>query len=82
MKIKYQGFGGISVPRAGVVLNPEGINYLDYGGDADLWVSTGQGYPNSWTQVELFPDEQNPAPFYYFEYLNYYFALILILLDY
>ena len=64
--IKYLGFGGISVPRGSI----PGIYFLDRGFDADLWVGTGNPYPNDWTQVELFPDINNPVPFFYFEVLN------------
>jgi len=72
--ISYQGYGGLSVPR--VPGYPAGIYFLDYGGvnsesnDADIYITTGRPYPNEWAQVQLFPNVQNPAPFYYFEYLN------------
>jgi collagen type VII alpha len=70
INIKYTGFGGISVPRDSEQ-GPSGINFLDYGGvDADLWVSTGNPYPNEWTQVFLPPNIETPAPYFYFEFLN------------
>jgi len=74
ISISYQGFGGLSVPRSPGY--PEGVYFLDYGGvngdsnDADVYVSTGNPFPNEWAQVELFPNINNPAPFFYFEYLN------------
>jgi hypothetical protein len=68
--IKYNGAGGISVPRAfrqgGIDIedNP-GIYYLDYGDDADLYISTGEPSPNYWVGVQ-----EGPDPYYYFEFLE------------
>ena len=71
INVKYQGFGGISTPRELADINPPGIYFLDYGGpDADLWITTGNPYPNQWTQVLLFPDVEIPQPYFYFEILN------------
>ncbi len=76
INIVYKGFGGISVPRDAEVpvVNVAGIYYLDYGGvnhtsaDADLWITTGDVY--EWRQAPLFPDAENPRPYFYFEILN------------
>jgi len=71
VEIKYQGIGGISVPREASAIYPTGAYFLDYGGpDADIWITTGLPYPNQWTQVELFPNVNEPDPFFYFEYLG------------
>jgi hypothetical protein len=76
IEIKYQGYGGISVPRDAQTptIGVNGVYFLDYQGvnsksaDADLWISTGDAY--QWRPVPLFPDIENPAPFFYFEILN------------
>ena len=68
--IKFNGLGGISAPReAGVgefVLEDRiGLYYLDYGMDADLWISTGDPIPNFWQGVQ-----EGSDPYYYFEILD------------
>ena len=76
INIQYKGFGGLSVPRDQdpPVIGVTGIYFLDYGGvnhtsaDADLWISTGDVY--QWQQVPLFPNPENPQPYFYFEILN------------
>lgn len=68
--IKYNGIGGISDPRElqdsdfQPIAQP-GIYYLDYGMDADLWISTGLAQPNFWAGVR-----EGADPYYYFEALQ------------
>jgi len=64
--ITYEGIGGISLPREIPGLNPN-TYFLDYGGDADLYLSTGQPQPNFWKTA-------NPTaglPYYYFEWTTH-----------
>ena len=61
--IKFEGIGGISTPDSLPDL-PTGTYFLDYGGDADLHISTGDPDPRN------FWDNANPidgGPYYYFE---------------
>ena len=67
--IKFEGIGGISAPVQQVsgdfveLLRP-GTYYLDYGNDADLWLSTGQLQP-AWGGP--LPET---IPYYYFERID------------
>jgi hypothetical protein len=64
--IKYEGIGGISVPRE--VPNLAGGTYfLDYGGDADLYISTGQPEPKFWNTA----NPTSGGPYYYFEWTQF-----------
>jgi len=68
--IKYNGAGGISDPRdlsqgPFVTDNIPGLYYLDYGDDADLWISSGDSPPNYWKGVQ-----EGSDPYFYFEYLS------------
>lgn len=60
--IRFQGLGGISLPRE-VPAIPAGTYFLDYGGDADLYQSTGLPEPNFWKTA----NPTNGGPYYYFE---------------
>ena len=64
--ISYNGLGGISPAREeGAFQILEGTYFLDYGGDADLHVATGQPNPRFFTG----PGPETGDPYYYFEYV-------------
>lgn len=68
--VKFNGLGGVSPPRSVISpdfrLNvPAGTYFLDYGGDADLYISTGYQEPRTWTGIGGGAD-----PYYYFESLT------------
>jgi microcystin-dependent protein len=64
--IRYEGIGGISLPLEVPELRP-GTYFLDYGGDADLHISTGQPQPKFWDMVNTTQD----GPYYYFEWTEF-----------
>jgi len=69
--INFRGYGGISAPgKLSDFQVLEGTYYLDYGGDADLWISTGQETP-FWTGLKTPTNSKGEfIPYWYFEFIE------------